>query len=63
MSAMFFTKRWFIFAGSNVAGIIMGASAPMILTSRADSSDTKFNSIALACILAERGVFGAVIKA
>ena len=57
-----FYKTLVYFAGSNVAGIIMGASAPMILTSRADSSDTKFNSIALACILAERGVFGAPIK-
>ena len=57
-----FYKTLVYFAGSNVAGIIMGASAPMILTSRADSSDTKFNSIALACILAERGVFGAALK-
>ena len=57
-----FYKTLVYFAGSNVAGVIMGASAPMILTSRADSSDTKFNSIALACILAERGVFGAPAK-
>lgn len=57
-----FYKTLVYFAGSNVAGIIMGASAPMILTSRADSSDTKFNSIALACILAERGVFGPAVK-
>jgi phosphate butyryltransferase len=57
-----FYKTLVYFAGANVAGIIMGASAPMILTSRADSSDTKFNSIALSCILAERGVFGAPVK-
>ena len=57
-----FYKTLVYFAGANVAGIIIGASAPMILTSRADSSDTKFNSIALACILAERGVFGAAVK-
>jgi phosphate butyryltransferase len=57
-----FYKTLVYFAGAHVAGTIMGAAAPMILTSRADSGETKFNSIALACILAERGVFGAPIK-
>ncbi len=31
-----------------LAAIVVGASAPVVLTSRADSDDTKFNSIALA---------------
>jgi phosphate butyryltransferase len=30
-------------------GVVMGASAPIVLTSRADSSDSKLFSIALAC--------------
>jgi phosphotransacetylase len=31
-----------------LAAVIVGASAPVVLTSRADSDETKFNSIALA---------------
>ena len=31
------------------AGIILGAACPIVLTSRADSAESKFNSIALAC--------------
>jgi phosphate butyryltransferase len=57
-----FYKTLVYFSNSNVAGIIMGASAPMILTSRADSGETKFNSIALACILSERGQFAKPIS-
>jgi phosphate butyryltransferase len=34
-----------------LAAIIVGASAPVVLTSRADSDDTKFNSIALAAAI------------
>ena len=33
------------------AGVVMGAKIPIILTSRADSHETKVNSIALACYL------------
>ena len=36
------------FSKSESAGIIVGAKAPIILTSRADSEETKFNSILLA---------------
>jgi phosphate butyryltransferase len=57
-----FYKTLVYFAKANVAGTIMGASAPMILTSRADSGETKFNSIALSCILSERGQFAAPIS-
>jgi phosphate butyryltransferase len=49
-----FYKTLIYFARSQAAGIIMGATAPMVLTSRSDSEETKFNSIALACIIAER---------
>ncbi len=51
-----FYKTLVYFAGSSVAGVIMGASAPIVLTSRADSAEAKFNSLALSCIIAERGV-------
>ncbi len=52
-----FYKTLVYFAGAHVAGTIIGAAAPMILTSRADSGETKFNSIALACIISERTSF------
>jgi phosphotransacetylase len=34
-----------------LAAVILGASAPVVLTSRADSEETKFNSIALAAAI------------
>jgi phosphate butyryltransferase len=34
-----------------LAAVIVGASAPVVLTSRADSGETKFNSIALAAAI------------
>ena len=37
---------------SRVAGTIVGASHPIVLTSRADSEDAKMNSIALAALIA-----------
>jgi len=49
-----FYKTLVYFARARVAGVIMGAKAPVVLTSRADSEEAKFNSIALACVLAER---------
>jgi phosphate butyryltransferase len=41
-------KSFIYFAQAKCAAIIVGASAPIVLTSRADSDDTKLNSIALA---------------
>lgn len=38
------------FSNSKNAGIILGAKAPIVLTSRADSDETKLNSILLAVI-------------
>jgi len=35
--------------GLSIAGIIFGAACPIVLTSRADSSESKLNAIALAC--------------
>lgn len=40
-------------AKSRNGGILVGTSAPVILTSRADSFETKVNSIALAALVAE----------
>ncbi|MGL6120049.1 MAG: bifunctional enoyl-CoA hydratase/phosphate acetyltransferase [Fusobacteriaceae bacterium] len=39
------------FCESESAGIIVGAKAPIVLTSRSDSDKTKFNSILLATVL------------
>lgn len=41
-------------AHAGTAGLIMGAKVPVIVTSRADSDQTKINSIALALTPAER---------
>ena len=40
-------------ANTRNGGILVGTSAPVILTSRADSFETKVNSIALAAVVAE----------
>lgn len=40
-------------AKADSAGIIMGTSAPVVLTSRADDHKAKFNSLALAVLLSE----------
>jgi len=36
------------FADAKVAGIVLGTKFPIVLTSRADSEETKLNSILLA---------------
>ncbi|MCR4437510.1 MAG: bifunctional enoyl-CoA hydratase/phosphate acetyltransferase [bacterium] len=43
-----FYKTLTVLAGARCAGIVVGAKAPVVLSSRADSDDTKFLSIALA---------------
>lgn len=42
------------FANTEKAGILMGAGVPLILTSRASTSISKLNSIALAVLVAEK---------
>lgn len=44
------------FAGGSLAAMVVGASAPCILTSRADSEESKFYSIAMAALLGDRNV-------
>ena len=41
-------KSFVFFAGGRVASVILGASAPIVLTSRSDSEESKLNSIAMA---------------
>lgn len=38
------------FAHAEMAGLLMGTDCPIVITSRSDSAQTKFNSIALACL-------------
>lgn len=40
-------KSFVFFANAKVASVVLGATAPIVLTSRADSDDTKLNSIML----------------
>lgn len=53
-SGNIFYKSLIYFARIKMAGIVMGAKVPIILTSRADSKETKFLSIALAVLMAKR---------
>lgn len=43
-------KSLVFFANAKVASVILGASAPIVLTSRSDSEESKFNSILLAAL-------------
>jgi phosphate butyryltransferase len=44
-------KSFIYFAQAQCAAVIVGATAPIVLTSRADSDETKLNSIALAAAI------------
>ncbi len=50
-SANVFYKTLSVFADTEMGGLLYGTEKPCVLTSRSDSSLTKFYSIALACIL------------
>lgn len=47
-------KSLVFFSKSKNAGLIVGAKAPVILTSRADNEETKLNSIALGVLMAAK---------
>jgi len=47
-------KSWLHFNKAKWAGIILGASSPIILGSRSDTADVKLNSIALACLTSKQ---------
>jgi phosphate butyryltransferase len=46
-----------------LAAVILGAAAPVVLTSRADSDETKFNSIALAAAVSQEAAPAAAEQA
>jgi phosphate butyryltransferase len=47
-------KSYSFLAGGKVAGVLVGAAAPIVLTSRADSDEAQMLSIALAVLMAEK---------
>lgn len=47
-----------VWVGSIMAGVVVGSKMPIILTSRADSAESKFYSLALAIFLAGGGIDG-----
>lgn len=46
-----FYKGLSLFAGAEMGGLLQGTDKPVVLTSRSESIDSKFYSIAMACIL------------
>lgn len=48
-----FYKSMMFLANAKSASVIAGARKPIVLTSRADSKESKFYSIALACLIAD----------
>ena len=47
------SKSWVVTAGALMAGVIMGAKVPVVLTSRGATPDEKYYSIALAAVTTE----------
>lgn len=45
-------KSMVYYGGAKVAGILLGAKAPVVMTSRSDSDEAKLNSIAIAVLMA-----------
>ncbi|MDR1584870.1 MAG: phosphate butyryltransferase [Prevotellaceae bacterium] len=50
-SANAFYKGLMVFAGAEMSGILQGTSKPVVLTSRSESVESKFYSIAMACVI------------
>lgn len=48
-----FYKTIALFAGAKIAALLIGTTAPVVSPSRADSFETKFNSLTLACVAGE----------
>ena len=51
-SANIFYKGLSLFAGAEMGGLLQGTDKPVVLTSRSESVQSKFYSIAMACVLA-----------
>jgi phosphate butyryltransferase len=47
-----FYKGLSLFANAEMAGLLQGTDKPVVLTSRSESIQSKFYSIAMACVLA-----------
>ncbi|MDY0236106.1 MAG: bifunctional enoyl-CoA hydratase/phosphate acetyltransferase [Gudongella sp.] len=47
-------KSWLLWNDAKWAGIILGASSPIVLGSRSDTAEIKVNSIALACLASNK---------
>ena len=45
------------FAGARMAGLVVGAEVPIIVSSRADTAETRYLSLAMAAVLARRSPF------
>ena len=54
VSGNILAKQLTFLGGAFAAGVVLGAQAPIILTSRADSEQTRVTSCALAVLMAER---------
>lgn len=52
-SANAFYKGLVTFAGAGMAGLLQGPRVPVVVTSRSDSSESKFHSICLAALMAD----------
>jgi len=50
-SANIFYKGLSLFAGAEMGGLLQGTEKPVVLTSRSESIDSKFFSIAMACVI------------
>jgi phosphotransacetylase len=46
-------KGLLYFAGARMAGLVVGAKVPVIISSRADSTETRYLSLAMAAVLAK----------
>ena len=48
-------KSLLYYAGAHMAGLVLGATHPIVLTSRAETPEGKLHSICLACLAARKG--------
>lgn len=48
-------KALIYYAGAKMAGLVLGAASPVVMTSRAETAEGKLNSIALACLTYGKG--------
>ena len=53
IAANTFYKTLSLFGDANMAGMLQGTTAPVVVPSRADSGNSKFYSLAFACVCSE----------